>query len=296
MRKCSKLRVAALVFWAFGTLLAWTQTSGTTEVPGSTAYTKFSTATLERAEQEVARITALVDDGTLPKTRLTEAQLALSDAQDDAVLAQTLYGDTRAQDMTSEQTKAMLHAAQGRVDRQQKIVEDRQKLLNSGALARSDFAALQDELASRKRVLELVRNRAKLVQDLQQMASVEQQFERAAQTGAGAKYVMIRFEGNGLFNLSDLTAISDQFQKQFHRALPISALGQTVVHQSMGLDHRNRVDVALSPDQPEGIWLRQLLESLHVPYLAFRSAVVGAATAPHIHIGTGSTRLRLAQR
>jgi hypothetical protein len=39
-----------------------------------------------------------------------------------------------------------------------------------------------------------------------------------------------------------------------------------------------------------------LLERLQTPYLAFRSAVVGAATAPHIHIGTGSTRLKLAQR
>ena len=197
--------------------------------------------------------------------------------------------------MTPQQTKAMLDAAQARVDRQQKVVEDRQMLFDSGALARSEFAAFQEELASRKRVLELVRNRAKLVQDLQQMASVEQQFEHA-QTAAWAKYVMIRFEGNGLFNMSDLTPISNRFEERFHHLLPISALGQTLVHQSMGLDHRNRVDVALSPDQPEGIWLRQLLERLHVPYLAFRSAVAGAATAPHIHIGTGSTRLKLAQR
>lgn len=96
--------------------------------------------------------------------------------------------------------------------------------------------------------------------------------------------------------MNDLTAISRRFEEHFHHSLPVSALGQTLVHQSMGLDHRNRVDVALSPDQPEGLWLRQLLEMLHVPYLAFRSAVAGAATAPHIHIGTGSTRLKLAQR
>ena len=96
--------------------------------------------------------------------------------------------------------------------------------------------------------------------------------------------------------MGDLTAISAQFEKRFHHALPVSALGQTLLHQSMGLDHRNRVDVALNPDQPEGLWLRALLERLHVPYLAFRSAVAGAATAPHIHIGTGSTRLKLAQR
>lgn len=295
MRKCSKLPAIGLLFCFFSGVLAWTQTASATDVPAATTYNGFSPATLKHAEQEVARIKALVDDGTLPKSRLAEAQLALSDAQDEAILAQTLYGVTRAQDMTSEQTKSMLDAAQARVDRQQKLVQDRQTLLDSGALARSDFANFQDELASRIRVLELARNRAKLVQDLQQMANVEQQFERA-QTAAGAKYVMIRFEGNGLFNLDDLPAISNQFQMHFHQALPISALGQTLVHQSMGLDHHNRVDVALSPDQPEGIWLRQLLERLHIPYLAFRSAVAGAATAPHIHIGTGSTRLKLAHR
>jgi hypothetical protein len=294
MRKRPKAQVSGLLFCVLGSALGWTQTP-VTEVPHATAYNALSTALLERAEHEFAKIKALVDDGTLPKSRLIEAQSALSDAQDEAMLAQTLYGQARVQDLTSDQIKAMVDAAQRRVDRQQTIVEDRQKLLDNGILARSEFTAFQDELVSRERVLDLARHRAKLVKDLQQMATVEQQFESAAHTGAAAKYVMIRYEGDGLFNLGDLTAISNQFQRRFHHSLPISALGQTFVHQSMGLDHRNRVDVALNPDQPEGIWLRHLLETLHVPYLAFRGALAGAATAPHIHIGTGSTRLKLAR-
>jgi hypothetical protein len=280
----------------FRSILGWTQTPSAVDVAHTAPYNALSTTLLERAEHEFARIKALVDDGTLPKSRLTEAQSALSDAQDEAILMQTLYGQARAQDMTSDQTASMVDAAQRRVNRQRAIVQDRQTLLDAGILARSEFTALQDELASRERVLDLARNRAQLVQDLQQMANVEHQYESAAQTGAGAKYVMVRYDGNGLFNLSDLTSISNQFQERFHQSLPISALGQTLVHESMGLDHRNRVDVALNPDQPEGVWLRQLLERLHIPYLAFRSAVPGAATAPHIHIGTGSTRLKLAQR
>jgi hypothetical protein len=296
MRKCSKLRAGGLLFWAVGSVLGWTQTAGATDVPSTSAYHALSTALLERAENEVARIKALVEDGTLPKSRLAEAQLALADAQDEAILTATLYGTPRIEDMTSEQTKAMVDAAQARVDRQAKIVQDRQKLLDNGILARSEFATFQKELESRERVLELARNRAKLVEDLRQMASVEQQFERAVQSGSALRYAMVRYDGNGAFSLSDLPTISSEFQKRFHHSLPVSALGQTLVHQSMGLDHRNRVDVALNPDQPEGIWLRQLLERLHVPYLAFRSAVAGAATAPHIHIGTGSTRLKLAER
>jgi hypothetical protein len=294
MRKRPKAQVSGLLFCVLGSASGWTQTS-VSEVPHAAAYNALSTALLEQAEHEFGKIKALVDDGTLPKSRLIEAQSALSDAQDEAILAQTLYGHARVQDLTSDQVKTMVDAAQRRVDRQQTIVEDRQKLLDNGVLARSEFTAFQDELVSRERVLDLARHRAQLVQDLQQMAIVEQQFESAAHAAAAAKYVMIRYEGDGLFNLGDLKTISNQFETRFHHPLPISALGQTLVHQSMGLDHRNRVDVALNPDQPEGIWLRQLLERLHVPYLAFRSALAGAATAPHIHIGTGSTRLKLAR-
>jgi hypothetical protein len=50
----------------------------------------------------------------------------------------------------------------------------------------------------------------------------------------------------------------------------------------------------LNPDQPEGVWLRTYLSSNEIPYFAFRSAVSGKATGPHIHIGPGSTRLRAA--
>jgi len=179
------------------------------------------------------------------------------------------------------------------VDRQAKVVAERQKLLDNGIISRAELSSFQMELDSRERVLELAQNRAKLLEELRAMAETEQRLVRAARPAGD---VLIRYDGDGMFSLADLPTISTEFEKRFHRALPVSALGQTLVHQSMGLDHRNRVDVALNPDSSEGVWLRQLLEKLHVPYLAFRSAVAGAATAPHIHIGTGSTRLKLAAR
>ena len=293
MRKYSKLRAGGLLFWIAS--IGWTQTPATTHAPATAPHDAVSTALLERAENEVARIKALVEDGTLPKSRLAEAELALGDAQDEAVLADTLYGVTRIEDMTLEQTKAMVEAAQRRVERQRSVVEERHKLLDTGMLARSEFTRFQDELASRENVLDLARHRAQLAEDLKQMAEAERRLEQTAETGT-LRYAMVRYDGNGFFNLKELTTISNEFQKQFHHSLPVSALGQTVVHQSMGLDHRNRVDVALNPDQPEGVWLRQLLERMHVPYLGFRSAVAGAATAPHIHIGPESTRLKLASR
>ncbi len=260
-------------------------------------YDALANTLLERAQSEVTRIQALVEQGTLPKSQLEEAKLRLADAEDEATLARTLYGPVRLQDMAPEDVKSMVEAAQRRVDRQAKIVQDRRVLLDSGILAKSEFNAFQDELDSRRRVLELAQNRLTLLEELRQMAAMEQRLTQAAQMDAAElKNLMIRYDGNGLFDLKELPTISADFEKHFHHALPISALGQTQVHTSMGLDHRNRVDVALNPDQPEGIWLRQLLEKLRVPYLAFRSAIAGAATAPHIHIGTGSSRLKLAAR
>ena len=252
-----------------------------------------STALVDRAQSQVELIRALVEQGTLPKSRLEEAEAKLADARDQATLTETLYGITRIEDLTPEHADAMVQAAQRRVDRQTALLESRQTLLETGIIARSELTSYQDELESRRRVLQLAQNRAKLLEDLREMAATEQRLERAAHA---SENVLIRYDGSGLFDLADLPTIANDFEKRFHHSLPISALGQTWVHQSMGLDHRNRVDVALNPDQPEGVWLRHLLEQLHIPYLAFRSAVAGAATAPHIHIGTGSTRLKLALR
>src|ERR1700761_3037798 len=293
MSKCAKWRAAGLILCMLGGLSAGAQSAAAGDTPSSEDTGALSNALVERAQDEVERIKVLVDQGTLPKSLLEEAEAKLADAKDQGILSETLYGTVRLQDMTAEQAAAMLGAAQRRVDRQSAIVADRQKLLDGGIISKSEFASFQNELDSRQRVLELAQNRAKLLEELRAMAEAEQRLERAARAPSG---VLIRYDGNGFFNLGDLPVIASEFQKRFHRALPISALGQTLVHQSMGLEPRNRVDVALNPDQPEGVWLRQLLESLHVPYLAFRSAVAGAATPPHILIGPGSTRLKLASR
>ena len=84
-----------------------------------------------------------------------------------------------------------------------------------------------------------------------------------------------------------------EFEKQFGKPLPVSAMGETGVHRALGFDHRGRVDVALHPDQPEGRWLLEFLTGNHIPYFAFRQAVPGKATGAHIHIGPMSTHLKL---
>lgn len=251
------------------------------------SYSKLSQTLLERAEAEVAKVRELVSQGALPQARLEEAERHLADVQDQATLSATLYNSTHVQDMTQAQASEMVAAAARRVERQQEVVNQRKKLLDMGIVARAEYKEAEDELATREETLALTQNRAKLLEQLAEMARTEQQLEQAARQAN----VMIRYDGNGSFSLGDLATIQRQFEQKFHHPLPVSALGQTLIHRAMGLDHRNRVDVALNPDGAEGVWLRHLLERLRVPYLAFRSAVAGAATAPHIHIGPGSTRL-----
>jgi hypothetical protein len=100
-----------------------------------------------------------------------------------------------------------------------------------------------------------------------------------------------RFDGNGRFTPRDFEKISRAYQREFAKSLPVSAAGETALHRALGFDHRGRVDVAINPDQAEGVWLRHFLAVRHIPYFAFRGAMRGKATGPHIHIGPMSGHL-----
>ena len=101
---------------------------------------------------------------------------------------------------------------------------------------------------------------------------------------------MTKYVGSGFFSPVDRKIVGAAFEKRFGRPLPISVEGESLTHRSMGFDHQGRVDVALTPDQPEGIWLCQYLRAMGIPYFAFRTAMAGRATGAHIHIGPPSDR------
>jgi hypothetical protein len=248
------------------------------------------------AQADVDRVRTLVAQGVLPQKSLQDAEAKLADIEDDEILGRTLYGGSRVQDLSSGDAEAMVEAAQRRVDRQSEIAAGRLKLVESGVIARTEAQPAEDELEVRRHTLELARNRARLLQELTIMAEAERSLEQARTDELNAlRPVMIRYAGTAPFNVNvDLKSIIDAFSRQFHQALPISALGQTLVHQELGFDHRGRVDVGLNPDAADGLWLRNLLEKRHISYIAFRAAVAGSATAPHIHIGPGSVRLKMA--
>ena len=101
---------------------------------------------------------------------------------------------------------------------------------------------------------------------------------------------LIRFNGGASWSLVDTAKIQKYFLATFGRPLPISAYGQTAVHDRMKFDHRDAIDVAVHPDTSEGKSLMAYLRQSGIPFIAFRSSVPGAATGAHIHIGRPSLR------
>ncbi len=97
--------------------------------------------------------------------------------------------------------------------------------------------------------------------------------------------------GGGRWKLSDANLVKDFFMEKFNRPLPLSAFGQSDLHTRWGWDHRNGMDVGLHPDSSEGRALIAFLREKSIPFLAFRSAIPGVATGPHIHVGNPSPRL-----
>lgn len=97
--------------------------------------------------------------------------------------------------------------------------------------------------------------------------------------------------GSGNWKISDSAKVEEFFFNKFGRRLPLSAYGQSDLHTRWGWDHRQGMDVGLHPDSPEGRSLIEFLRSEEIPFLAFREAIPGVATGPHIHVGSPSRRL-----
>ena len=233
------------------------------------------------ARQEMEHVQSLIKTGALPPAKIAEAQLNLDDALDEAVLERTLYGHIEETD--EQQAADMLAAAQRRVDREQSKVNRINELIAKDLASPVDRVDLERELSNREDALQQATVRAALLLEAVGMAHAE----KAEVPGLPEE----KTSGNHLIQPKELKALTLAFEKQFSEPFPISAKGQTAVHTRLGMDHTGRVDVAVNPDSPEGIWLREYLDERAIPYYAFRTAMAGKATAPHIHIGPGSTRL-----
>lgn len=237
------------------------------------------------------RVKAMVDSGAEARIRLEAAERDLEDTKDKVILESA--ESPLLADETGPSDDAIIAAAQRRLDRQTTWIEKIRVLIESGIAPPPDLIPTGAELYSRQS--DLASAQARIFAKVEAAASaarIPHKDEPILQDFEIGK--MEHFEGLGTFDEArELQSIEKAFETEFDRPLPISADGETDVHRSLGFDHRGRVDVAIDPRAREGIWLRGYLRSRKIPYYAFTSAVAGKATAAHIHIGPGSTRLQL---
>jgi hypothetical protein len=236
---------------------------------------------------------AQTGNGDLPRRTLQNAEAAIEEVRDQDTLRATLYGVLTIEELTPDQSSQMMDAASRLFERQRGRVAEMQSLVEAGAMARLAVTPYIEELDRRRRVYDEAASRARLFSELMAIvkteAEIEQQVEEEPREILS---IMERFDGNGMFHPAQFDSTRSAYVIQFGKPMPVSARGNTAVHRSLGFDHSGRVDVALLPDSEEGRWLRRYLESRGIPYYAFRGSMRGKATAPHIHIGPPSNRLK----
>lgn len=93
------------------------------------------------------------------------------------------------------------------------------------------------------------------------------------------------------WSLGEADKVKQFYRSRFGRDLPVSAEGQSRTHNRLGLDHRNGLDVPVSPSSDEGRELVSFLSSNNIPHRPITAADVRRgvkATGAHIHIGNPS--------
>jgi hypothetical protein len=171
------------------------------------------------------------------------------------------------------------------------------KLFAEGLIARNKVEEAEFELkAAKNKVAETHRQMDQADTQIANAfveAKAEEQIAknlRLAKGGILQTTSYIRYNGGGAWSLGDAWKVQRFFADKFNKPLPVAVFGQGAIHDRWHLDHRNSMDVSLYPDTVEGQALLNFLRNNGIPFLAFRQAIPGTATGPHIHIGRPSHR------
>ena len=183
------------------------------------------------------------------------------------------------------------------VKKAEQKVEVSKKLLAEGLIPRTQVEDNEHALAVEKQKVADVRRQMSTADA--QIAGVLVETEADEQIAKNLKLAkqglirtssFTRYTGSSGWNLGDAWKIQRFFSDTFNKQLPVAVFGQGAIHDRWRLDHHNAMDIQLHPDGVEGQALLNFLQKNGIPYSAFRSAIPGTATGPHIHIGRPSHR------
>jgi hypothetical protein len=183
------------------------------------------------------------------------------------------------------------------VKKEKDKLEQSKKLLEEGLISRLQVEkhelavdAEQEKLDGAKRQLtEADAQIASILVETEAEKTIAKNLRLARQSLVRTN-LFIRFTGTDGWGLGQAWKVQRFFSDTFKKQLPVAVFGQGAIHDRWRLDHRNAMDISLHPDSAEGQALLSFLQQNGIPYLAFRSAIPGTATGPHIHIGRPSHR------
>ena len=171
------------------------------------------------------------------------------------------------------------------------------KLFEDGLISRSQVQEHERTLAAAREKVASTRRQITGADEQVAAILVESEAEktiaknlRLAKQSLVRTTAFIRYNGTSGWGLADAWKVQRFFSDTFKRELPVAVFGQGAIHDRWRLDHHNSMDISLHPDTAEGQALLNFLQQNGIPYLAFRSAIPGTATGPHIHIGRPSHR------
>ncbi|HST50793.1 MAG TPA: TolC family protein [Pyrinomonadaceae bacterium] len=175
------------------------------------------------------------------------------------------------------------------------------ELYEQGLVSKNELEKEEAAASDARAKVEALRESLKRADEQIADVFVEEQAEEAAARTPPKTYARagglitttayIRYGGTRPWSLAEAGAVEQFFAGRFARQLPISSFGQSPVHDRWGFDHHNAMDVGLSPDSVEGRALMEYLRAGGIPFTAFRYAIPGTATGPHIHVGRPSHRI-----
>lgn len=198
-------------------------------------------------------------------------------------------GNTPAQDLLTLQ--------QAEVEKLTANTDQLKQLHSEGLIATVELEKAEQELTAAKARVEETRleiaNSERVAAEIkkaQELAAKPKSLVKPTLMPLSSKSTVMRSTA-GSWSIGNLSSVQQFFSTTFGRPLPTSTIGQSATHNRMGWNHRNSVDVGVHPDSAEGRALIAYLQSKNIPFLAFRGAVPGVSTGPHIHIGYPSHRL-----
>jgi hypothetical protein len=176
-----------------------------------------------------------------------------------------------------------------------KLREQRREFLERGIISRKEFGETEAAAERAEDKVEETRRAITAADQAMAEATTARALASLPPLGPGGyeqSVGLIRYNGPAAWSLTvDTPRLRQFFAARFGRPLPVSAFGQTPLHDRMGFDHKDALDVAVHPDSPEGRTLMDYLRAARIPFIASWGAVPGSSSGAHIHVGQPSPRI-----